>query len=319
MVDESINILLGLTTICVAKHVGAILWRRKKFANFEYVGNVSAINLYPVKSTAPISLQSAQCTKHGLCSEGIHDRHWMVVRGDGLRMNINQQPKMALIKTTALQNVFCLDAPGMPTLELEKYPSEDPSRFINCKVVGMSIVGMDCGKTASDWICQYLGMDDLIVVVSTEGMTKRTISDNDNPWINAPFKDDQVTFSDFGVCNITSESSLQDLNNRLTNPVAMGNFRPSIVVKGSVAFDEDFWKEVKIGDDVYMRLLEPCPRCLTIAVDPKGKRDPSTEPIKTLRRFRKSPLYGDAPLFGVTTAVDSEGMIKVGDPVYVLR
>jgi hypothetical protein len=48
-------------------------------------------------------------------------------------LNINQQPKMALIKTTALQNVFCLDAPGMPTLELEKYPSEDPSRFINCK------------------------------------------------------------------------------------------------------------------------------------------------------------------------------------------
>jgi hypothetical protein len=40
---------------------------------------------------------------------------------------------------------------------------------------------------------QYLGMDDLIVVVSTEGMTKRTISDNDNPWINAPFKDDQVS------------------------------------------------------------------------------------------------------------------------------
>jgi len=36
-------------------------------------------------------------------------------------------------------------------------------------------------------------------------------------------------------------------------------------------------------------------------------------------RFRKSPLYGDSPLFGVTTAVDSEGMIKVGDPVYVLR
>ena len=74
MVDESINILLGLTTICVAKHIGAILWRRKKLANFEYVGNVSAINLYPVKSTAPIALQSARCTKHGLCFEGIHDR-----------------------------------------------------------------------------------------------------------------------------------------------------------------------------------------------------------------------------------------------------
>jgi len=48
----------------------------------------------------------------------------------------------------------------------------------------------------------------------------------------------QVTFSDFGVCNIASESSLEDLNSRLTNPVDMGNFRPSIVVKGSVAFDE---------------------------------------------------------------------------------
>ena len=66
----------------------------------------------------------------------------------------------------------------------------------------MSIVGMDCGKTASDWICQYLGMDYLTVVVSTEGMTKRTISDNDNPWINPPFKDDQVSQTAFHKLSI---------------------------------------------------------------------------------------------------------------------
>lgn len=63
----------------------------------------------------------------------------------------------------------------------------------------MSIVGMNCGKTASDWICQYLGMDDLYVVVSTDGMTKRTISDYDNPWINPPFKDDKVSFHKLSI------------------------------------------------------------------------------------------------------------------------
>ena len=48
------------------------------------------------------------------------------------------------------------------------------------------------------------------------------------------------------MCNIAAENSLNDLNKRLTRPVVMGNFRPSIVVKGSPAFDEV--KRISLGD-----------------------------------------------------------------------
>lgn len=318
--EDQLHVLLALTTLNVFKYICAYLWRKKRTLSYEYVGEVSALKIHPLKSCAPMSLQSVMCTKDGFSHDGFTDRHWMVVDSDGLRVNINQEPKMAQIRPSFCNNMLCLDAPGMPTLKLEKNPTVDSSLFMSCKVVGMKIVGMSCGKMASDWINRYLGKEGLSVVVSTSSMRKRDICDRGSrPWINSPTQDDRVTFSDFSACNIASESSLQDLNKRLTSPVDMGNFRPTLVVKGSAPFDEDSWKEIKIGDKVTMRLLEPTPRCLTITVDPNGKRDPYMEPLKTLRTFRKSPLYGNDPLFGVTTTVDHGGVINVGDPVYVLR
>jgi hypothetical protein len=51
------------------------------------------------------------------------------------------------------------------------------------RVHGVSILGMKCGKVASDWICKYLGKDGLYIVVSTPNMTKRDISEmKTKPW-----------------------------------------------------------------------------------------------------------------------------------------
>ncbi|VDI61903.1 Hypothetical predicted protein [Mytilus galloprovincialis] len=183
-----------------------------------------------------------------------------------------------------------------------------------------AMTAMYCGKEASEWISKYLGTKGLHIVVSTENMSKRDVSElAPRPWLNVPETTDKVTFSEVSMCNIASENSLKDLNSRLANPVSMGNFRPNIIINGSLAYDEDNWLEMRIGDSVYMRILEPNPRCLLITVAPNGKRDPNIEPLKTLRKFRKTKPYGDSPLFGINTAIDKEGIIKIGDPVYVLR
>lgn len=57
----------------------------------------------------------------------------MIVRDDGVKVNIQQEPKMALITPSIHGNELCFDAPGMPTLKLEKNPKEDPSIFMDCK------------------------------------------------------------------------------------------------------------------------------------------------------------------------------------------
>ncbi|XP_052097835.1 mitochondrial amidoxime reducing component 2-like isoform X1 [Mytilus californianus] len=319
-VDDPLNLVLALATASTIKYIGASLCRLKKLATYEFVGKVTALDLYPVKSCGAISLQSANCTRGGLKHSGVTDRHWMVVRDGGVKVNIQQEPKMTLITPSIHGNKLCFDAPGMPTLKVEKNPKEDPSLYVDCKPKVKAMTAMNCGKEASEWISKYLGIKGAYIVVSTENMAKRDVSELvPRPWLNVPETTDKVTFSEVSMCNIAFENSLKDLNSRLANPVSMGNFRPNIIINGSLAFDEDNWLEMRIGDSVYMRILEPNPRCLLITVAPDGKRDSNAEPLKTLRKFRKTKPYGDSPLFGVNTAIDREGIIKIGDPVYVLR
>lgn len=57
-----------------------------------------------------------------------------------------------------------------------------------------------------------------------------------------------------------TESSLGELNNRLKRPVTSLQFRPNIVVSGTEPFVEDNWEWIKIGNDVIIRNVKPCPR-----------------------------------------------------------
>lgn len=57
-----------------------------------------------------------------------------------------------------------------------------------------------------------------------------------------------------------NESSLNDLNSRLQEPVSVLNFRANFVVKGPLPYEEDHWKWIKIGDNVIFRNIKPCTR-----------------------------------------------------------
>ena len=58
-----------------------------------------------------------------------------------------------------------------------------------------------------------------------------------------------------------SEESLAAVNKHLTTPVDMRSFRPSIVIQGCEAFEEDAWTTLSIGD-VVLRKFKRCPRYL---------------------------------------------------------
>lgn len=57
-----------------------------------------------------------------------------------------------------------------------------------------------------------------------------------------------------------TESSLNELNNKLENSVTSLQFRPNIVVSGTDPFIEDKWEWIKIGEKVVIRNVKPCPR-----------------------------------------------------------
>lgn len=62
------------------------------------------------------------------------------------------------------------------------------------------------------------------------------------------------------------QSSLEDLNSRVAEPMDMNRFRPNIVIDGSVpAWAEDDWQSFTLGGQpgraIAFRSLKPCARC----------------------------------------------------------
>lgn len=60
---------------------------------------------------------------------------------------------------------------------------------------------------------------------------------------------------------LMTETSLSDLNSKIEDNVPAVQFRPNFVVKGTnIAFEEDNWKWVKIGNNVVFKNIKPCTR-----------------------------------------------------------
>lgn len=88
------------------------------------------------------------------------------------------------------------------------------------------------------------------------------------------------------------------------------------------AFAEDSWKHIRIGS-AELIFAKYCTRCLVTTVDPEtGVKSPEALPLERLREFRKCrdeerPVYGNAPKFAVHFINIHEGVISVGDKVYL--
>ena len=124
---------------------------------------------------------------------------------------------------------------------------------------------------------------------------------------------DRTALTDGYPLHLIGSGSMSDLNSRLSAAVGVERFRPNIYVQGPAPFDEDSWKEIRIGD-VGFRVVKPCPRCAVTTVDP-GSGVRGKEPLTTLSGYRKT---ADGVMFGQNVIHDSRGEIRVGDPVRVI-
>ncbi|CAF1647920.1 unnamed protein product [Didymodactylos carnosus] len=70
-----------------------------------------------------------------------------------------------------------------------------------------------------------------------------------------------------------------------------------------------------------MTWLICCTRCLLPTVDQEtGIRDPDQQPWKTLKTYRLKPeLYSVFSHFGIRLASDTNGIIRVGDEIEILK
>jgi len=266
---------------------------------------VSNLHIYPIKSTAGISLPQANVDELGLA----FDRRFVLRDDLGQFITGRTKPQLCLVKVELSATGIILNAPNMPALSLNH--QDFSHKYMKVTVWGDVISGQFCSMQANDWFCHYLQQSCQLLFFGEQSHREK------KP--NTP-KARKVAFADGYPLLLISQASLADLNQRLqlnnVDPVSMAHFRPNIVVDNCPAFAEDTWQHIRIGEVEFI-VSKPCERCIFTTVNPEnGERQAQQQPLRTLQSFRA--IDSGEVIFGQNLIPLNKGEIKQGDKVTVL-
>ncbi|GHE93688.1 YcbX family protein [Thalassotalea profundi] len=267
---------------------------------------LTEINIYPIKSTAGVSLSNAWVDDFGLS----FDRRFVVTDEQGQFISARTEPNLCLIQASITQQGLILTAPDMPILEV-KYNSFSKN-YQSVTVWKDTIKSIHCSLEIDKWFSQFLKRPCRLHFFGEN--SQRLVKNSHN----------QVGFADGYPLLLISQASLNDLNQRLANinetTVTMSHFRPNLVVENTEAlnqaFIEDTWRHIRIGE-VEFELVKPCSRCIMTTVNPKtAEKHKLQQPLNTLKEYRQVES-GDV-MFGQNLIALNKGQLKVGDNVTIL-
>jgi uncharacterized protein YcbX len=267
---------------------------------------LSALHIYPLKSCAPRTLDIAVVERRGLAN----DRRWMVVDVSGKFLTGRQQPRLTLIAATPEDGGLQLDAPGLPTLR-EPLPAANGAR-VRTAVWGAAVTPLLASDQANTWISTFLGAPCRLVYMDSACV--RAVKEKYDGQYGED--GDEVSLADAFPLLLISQGALDLLNSKVAQPLPMLRFRPNLIVDGTEPHAEDRWKRIRIGA-LEFDVVKPCTRCVFTTVDfEHGRFDPSGEPLRTLKTYRRSP---DGITFGQNLIPRSTGTLRVGDALHVLE
>ena len=159
-------------------------------------------------------------------------------------------------------------------------------------------------KEANEWLSDLLIRNVELVGINTEHGYPRKVKGKKYS-IN-------INFPDGYPLLIAGSKSLEDLNNKLSEPVGWDRFRPNIVIVTKEAFEEDNW-DAFTADPQDIQIVKSCPRCKIVATD-QLKGVLTKEPLATLSKYRKK---GNSVTFGVYGFVTQKTALSTNQSIIV--
>ena len=256
---------------------------------------VKELYIYPIKSLAGISVESAQAEEMGF----ENDRRWMLVDEENQLITQREHPKLSQ---------FYPQIKG-DEMEISHYDSvhkflidESLDEPIFSKVWDDDSKVVEVNKATSKWFSEKLGFGCKLVKIGNKGDRKH-ISSRLNQTLD-------VSLADAYPYLLIGSESLDQLNEKLKEKITMQRFRPNIVISTVVAHEEDFFDTFQIGN-LKFKNAKPCGRCVMVNNNPQTA-SVSKEPLKTLSTYRTS---NNNVYFGTNILCLDEGKIAVGDSV----
>jgi uncharacterized protein YcbX len=257
---------------------------------------ISEINIYPVKSLGGIPVSSSRVMKKGL----EHDRRWMLIDDDNVFLTQRIHNRMALFKMSFGNEGFQVSYQDK-RLMIALGTQGDPVR---AKIWDDEVMVCEVSPVHSEWFSENLGVKCKLVAFPEQNERA----------VDARYRiaDDHVSLADAYPLMIIGQSTLDDLNNRLEDPLPMNRFRPSVVFTGGEAFGEDHWERFTMNNLSFAG-VKLCKRCVLTTVD-QATAAKGAEPLLTLSKYRKKD---GGVYFGQNVIPIELGQISIGDEIIV--
>jgi uncharacterized protein YcbX len=262
---------------------------------------ISELFIYPVKSLSGIPVSSAVVTERGLQ----YDRRWLLVDEDNNFITQREFPLLALLQTqitneglvvTHKQNNSSFIIPFQP----------QTNSFINVRVWSDTCKAQLVSEEANQWFSQILSFPSRLVFMPDE--TQRKVD------TRYAYNKEITSFSDAFPFLLIGQSSIDDLNNRLSEKISIIRFRPNIVFTGGEPFEEDVMEHFVVNN-IHFYGVKLCARCTIPTINPETA-ERGKEPSKTLATYR---MHRNKIYFGQNLLHNGEGVIKVGDEIEILK
>lgn len=262
---------------------------------------VSQLYIYPVKSLGGIALTKARVTDRGF----EHDRRWMLVDDNNLFISQRDVHQMALMKLRVTDEGIRVDyTPKNSSFTIPFLPTKN--ELADVTIWDDTCEGQFVSDEADKWFSNMLGIPCRLVYMPNE--TARITDQRYTP------ENSITSFSDAYPFLIIGQASLDDLNNRLNEPLPMNRFRPNIVFTGGAPYQEDTMHTFSIGNIIFHG-VKLCARCIMTTID-QATAMRYKEPLKTMARYR---FKNNKIMFGQNLVHKGLGEISVGDALEVSK
>lgn len=260
---------------------------------------ISELFIYPIKSLGGISVQNAVVTSRGLQ----HDRRLMLVNEHGHFITQREFPQMALLKATVAIDGITVNHHSNGSIVIPF--NDDRKPLHQFTVWDDTCMGQYVSEEFDQWFSETLNIKCRLIYMP---------DDSEREVDQRYAKPGMITsFADAYPFLLIGQSSLDDLNKRMAQPLPMDRFRPNIVFTGGKAYSEDLMNQINIaGITFYGAKL--CARCVLTTIDQQTAVK-AKEPLKTLASYR---MKNNKIMFGQNLIHENTGVITVGDELKIL-
>lgn len=270
--------------------------RMENFVNL----TASELYLYPVKSCAPVRVDSLVFDQEGLV---VGDREWVIVDAQSGMVWQGSHPKLALVRPQLHDGILTLHSPDGEQADVEMHPGSASQQIRTWNDVAKKDEfhsGVDGGDSVAAFLQRTVGAQLRLVRLSKEALRREGTN----------------------TVHVVSRSSYQEFLDALApaekSVASVMRFRPNIVVTGSdeslMPFLEEQFTELEWGSGASSARLTVgalCVRCIVPNVDPAtGLVDESVLGVVSTLSAQRHP--GHPTYFGIYARSTGPGTLVQG-------